>query len=195
MKNFRILALSLLGLFSLNSCGDEDKKEQPVPMQNDTRMDSEHAEHGNQMESGNLDDGTQSGQVEFNDDAMASLYQHYMHIKTALVNTNSKEASNGGEMMVQALEASEAGDQALNSARVIAENQDINEQRTAFLDLSASVEGMLEEAIVSGEIYKQHCPMAFGGSGGSWLSGSEEIRNPYYGDKMLKCGRVEQTIQ
>lgn len=195
MKNFRILALTLLGLFSLNSCGDEEKKEQPVPMQNDTRMDSDHTEHGNQMKNGNLDNGAQTGQVEFNDDAVASVYQHYMHIKTALVNTNSEEASNGGEMMVEALEASEAGDQAVNSARIIAENSDINEQRTAFLDLSASVEGMLEEALVSGEIYKQFCPMAFGGSGGSWLSGSEEIRNPYYGDKMLKCGRVEQTIE
>lgn len=196
MKNFRILALTLLGLFSLNSCGDENKKEQePVPMQNDTRMDSEHAEHGDEMGAANLDDGALKTQVEFSDEAVASVYQHYMHIKTALVNTNSEEAGKGGEMMLQALEKSEAGEQAVNSARVIAENEDINEQRAAFLDLSASIENMLEGALTSGEIYKQYCPMAFGGSGGSWLSGSEEIRNPYYGDKMLKCGRVEQTIQ
>lgn len=196
MKNFRILALALLGVFSLTSCGEENKKEQdPVPMQNDTRMDSEHAEHGDQMGSSNLDDGAQAAQAEFDDDAVASVYGHYMHVKTALVNTDSEEAGNGGEMLVEALEETGAWENAVNSARVIAENEDINEQRTAFLELSASVEEMFEEALVSGEIYKQYCPMAFGGSGGSWLSGSEEIRNPYYGDKMLTCGRVEQTIQ
>jgi len=43
-------------------------------------------------------------------------------------------------------------------------------------------------------VYKQYCPMAFDGKGAFWLSSSEEIRNPYYGDKMLKCGRVEETI-
>jgi len=53
---------------------------------------------------------------------------------------------------------------------------------------------MLKGAVKSGEVYKQYCPMAFDGKGAFWLSSSEEIRNPYYGDKMLKCGRVEETI-
>ena len=49
--------------------------------------------------------------------------------------------------------------------------------------------------ITSGEVYKQYCPMAFEGKGGYWLSNSKEVRNPYYGDKMLKCGSVQETIQ
>jgi hypothetical protein len=37
--------------------------------------------------------------------------------------------------------------------------------------------------------------MAFDGEGGYWLSDSKEIRNPYYGEKMLVCGNVEKTFK
>jgi hypothetical protein len=36
--------------------------------------------------------------------------------------------------------------------------------------------------------------MAFNNTGGYWLSNSKEIRNPFFGDKMLKCGRIEKEI-
>ena len=44
-------------------------------------------------------------------------------------------------------------------------------------------------------IYVQHCPMADDNAGADWLSLDKEIRNPYFGDKMLKCGSVAETIQ
>lgn len=34
----------------------------------------------------------------------------------------------------------------------------------------------------------QYCPMAFGNKGAYWFSETEEKRNPYFGDMMLKCG-------
>jgi Cu(I)/Ag(I) efflux system membrane fusion protein len=43
-------------------------------------------------------------------------------------------------------------------------------------------------------VYVQHCPMAFENTGGDWLSDSEKILNPYFGDMMLHCGRVTETI-
>jgi hypothetical protein len=42
-------------------------------------------------------------------------------------------------------------------------------------------------------LYEQFCPMYDKGS--AWLSSSNEVRNPYYGSKMLKCGKVQKTIQ
>jgi Cu(I)/Ag(I) efflux system membrane fusion protein len=36
--------------------------------------------------------------------------------------------------------------------------------------------------------------MANEGKGGYWLSSQEEIMNPYYGDDMLHCGEVKETI-
>jgi hypothetical protein len=57
------------------------------------------------------------------------------------------------------------------------------------------MEPVLRNALASGEIYKQYCPMAFEGKGDYWYSNSKDIFNPYYGNKMLKCGRVQETIK
>lgn len=43
-------------------------------------------------------------------------------------------------------------------------------------------------------IYYQYCPMAFNNKGAYWLSNTEEIRNPYFGDKMLTCGSTKEVI-
>ena len=42
--------------------------------------------------------------------------------------------------------------------------------------------------------YYQYCPMAFGNEWAFWLSETEEIRNPYFGDMMLKCGETKEII-
>ncbi len=42
------------------------------------------------------------------------------------------------------------------------------------------------------KLYLSFCPMAFDGRGGYWLQDSEDIRNPYFGAKMLKCGEVKK---
>jgi Cu(I)/Ag(I) efflux system membrane fusion protein len=37
--------------------------------------------------------------------------------------------------------------------------------------------------------------MANDNKGADWLSFDKAIKNPYFGDKMLQCGSVEQTIK
>ena len=44
-------------------------------------------------------------------------------------------------------------------------------------------------------LYVQKCPMANNNKGAVWLSAEEEIRNPYYGDAMLTCGSVIDSIE
>ncbi len=44
-------------------------------------------------------------------------------------------------------------------------------------------------------IFVQHCPMADNNNGADWLSLDKQIRNPYFGDKMLTCGSVTETIK
>jgi hypothetical protein len=41
-------------------------------------------------------------------------------------------------------------------------------------------------------LYQQFCPMYDKGS--AWLSMEKEIRNPYYGSKMMACGKVQKEI-
>lgn len=40
-----------------------------------------------------------------------------------------------------------------------------------------------------------NCPMFEGDKGGSWLSISKDIKNPYFGDMMLSCGEVKKEIK
>ena len=43
-------------------------------------------------------------------------------------------------------------------------------------------------------VYQLHCPMAFNNSGANWLSSKTEVVNPYFGDKMLHCGDVVDSV-
>lgn len=43
-------------------------------------------------------------------------------------------------------------------------------------------------------VYLEFCPMAFDNKGGFWISKDKKIRNPYFGDKMLKCGEVKKQF-
>jgi Cu(I)/Ag(I) efflux system membrane fusion protein len=44
-------------------------------------------------------------------------------------------------------------------------------------------------------LYLVFCPMAFDNKGAFWISADKEIRNPYFGDKMLKCGEVKRKFK
>lgn len=77
----------------------------------------------------------------------------------------------------------------------IAASSNIETQRQQFKFFS----DMLIEAIdvfgTAGEaIYVQYCPMALDNEGANWLSREEEVLNPYFGDKMLRCGLVKRTF-
>ena len=68
----------------------------------------------------------------------------------------------------------------------------IDELREEFKVVSKMLIERVEEEGYDGTLYKQYCPMYDGGS--NWISDSEEIENPYYGDEMLKCGETVETL-
>lgn len=131
----------------------------------------------------------------FKDEATANVFNAYIKLKTALVNTNSTIASAAGMVLMQQLKEAKADQETLNSIEALVLSNDVEAQRKEFVTITASVEKMLEGALESGTVYKQFCPMAFGNTGAYWLSNSKEIQNPYFGDKMLKCGRVADEIK
>lgn len=80
-------------------------------------------------------------------------------------------------------------------ARAIADSGDIEAQRKAFAYLSAHLTEAVKAFGISGlTVYQQHCPMAMDNQGADWLSTDEKIRNPYFGDAMLSCGSVVDTL-
>jgi len=44
-------------------------------------------------------------------------------------------------------------------------------------------------------LYHDHCPMYDNNKGAMWLSETREIRNPYFGDKMMTCGSVKEMFK
>ena len=77
----------------------------------------------------------------------------------------------------------------------ITASEDIEIQRVAFSSLSESLYNSIRAyGLGSATAYYEFCPMAFNDKGAYWLSESKEIRNPYFGDKMITCGRVEEKL-
>ena len=188
VKNVLVLA-AIAGTLSLNSCkGNKEKNDAPEPMQNEMH----EGEMGSQMKG---ETGMDQTTAEFKDQATAAVYNHYIAVKTALVQTDAELAQDHAKQMIAELENTEANAEIVAAARKLATTVDVNKQREAFSELTKSMGAILKGALKSGEIYKQYCPMAFEGKGDFWYSNSKEIRNPYFGDKMLKCGRVETAIK
>ncbi len=70
----------------------------------------------------------------------------------------------------------------------------IEEFRDSFYDITEQLLKAVENlGYTEGPLYIQFCPMA-GDDGARWLSDKEEILNPYYGARMLRCGRVIEQI-
>jgi hypothetical protein len=129
----------------------------------------------------------------FADAKVNSVYQHYIHLKTALVNNNLEEAEKGSEMLAKAIK-----DAKLTSKGILpmVEAKDIKAKRAALDVLSLELTDILKKSkIESGVVYKQFCPMANGGKGGYWLANEAKIQNPYYGKMMMGCGSVKEEIK
>ena len=195
MKKSSVVLSGLTMVFVMSSCVDS-KKEEGVedaapPMQNEMHVENEEEKSSSDS---NLDDGA-TAEVNFSDERVAAVYEDYSRLKSNLVNSDAKAASESAAELLEAMGETEDSQEITSAAEKISSTEDIDQQRVAFADLTAGVEEMIAGAVVSGSVYKQFCPMAFGGDGGFWLSSSAEVRNPYFGDRMLKCGSVRDTIK
>jgi hypothetical protein len=75
-------------------------------------------------------------------------------------------------------------------------SNDIEVQRIAFSSLSDNLYKSAKAFGLGGkEAYYEFCPMAFNNEGAYWLSDQSQIRNPYFGDKMLTCGAVQEKLK
>ena len=77
---------------------------------------------------------------------------------------------------------------------MISLGNDIEEKRLAFINLSNEMINIVKVFGAQDTVYIVHCPMADDNKGADWISFENEVLNPYFGDKMLRCGKVKQTI-
>lgn len=181
MKTNTILVSSLAVFFALSTACNSESGNQTATEQ--------HGDHTHETAV------TEEGNPQFKDETSNAVYQHYIHVKTALVKSDAAEAKAGAKALQEAL-TNAANQKGADLASKIASASDIKQQRDAFDELTAEVENFIKSTgLKSGKIYKQYCPMAKDGEGAYWLASETQIRNPYYGDEMLECGEVKEEIK
>ena len=80
--------------------------------------------------------------------------------------------------------------------QAIIENDVLENQRNHFVILSRDMIAFASNLDkVDFLVFVQHCPMANTNKGADWLSLSQEVKNPYYGDAMMTCGEVVKEIR
>jgi len=142
--------------------------------------------------------------------SIKSIVDHYLHIKNALASDNAGEAASGAKAMEEAItkldkslftaeqktayDANEA--EMKEHAEHIAENGDnIKHQRSHFVQMSEVIYVLVKNFGAGRPVYHDHCPMARDNQGAMWISEVKEIKNPYFGSEMFRCGRVEEVIK
>jgi uncharacterized protein YhaN len=138
------------------------------------------------------------------------LLRIYLQMKNDFVNDDSKGAATTGKMFVRAInefdksilrddEKKAFEDLTAHSkenAEHIEENAgDIKKQRKNFDKLSKNIYDLVKRFAAGERIYVEYCPMYNDKKGAIWLSETMEMKNPYFGNEMLTCGSITETIK
>jgi len=129
---------------------------------------------------------------DFIDGMTGKIWHNYLEVKMALTNDDVSQVQNTAKSMAASFgkERMEMKD----LSQKMANTDDLEKQRELFAQFTKKAGPMFEDALSGGTIYKKFCPMAFNNQGAYWYADVEEITNPYFGKKMLKCGSVKKTI-
>jgi hypothetical protein len=131
----------------------------------------------------------------FKEKDLGAVYEHYLLVKDALVASDDAKAAKHSMKLEKTLAKVENAETARKEASQMAGATSLEDQRDNFNALSDAMLKLVKNGkLAKGEIYLEYCPMANSNKGGYWLSNEKAIKNPYMGQKMLKCGSVKETI-
>ncbi|MBO9729584.1 MAG: DUF3347 domain-containing protein [Chitinophaga sp.] len=134
--------------------------------------------------------------VQLKDDQLNALYQQYAQLTAALVKGDAKEARFASNAIEAGAREMKSATQLGVSAAKITATADLEAQRTAFATLSNDLLALIKQSgLQTGQLYVDFCPMALNDQGAVWISSDKTIQNPYFGEHMLTCGAVKETIQ
>ncbi|MEX1192572.1 MAG: efflux RND transporter periplasmic adaptor subunit [Brumimicrobium sp.] len=142
--------------------------------------------------------------------SLQQLFESYFKLKTALGDDDFENAQKYGVQMKNTLDKVDMSlfkdkehkiwmKQSSNlksHLKHISHHESIKKLRDDFIEISNVMIAITTTFDPLTEtIYLQYCPMVNDDQGAKWLSKEKEIFNPYFGEKMLKCGETKKTIE
>lgn len=122
------------------------------------------------------------------------LVDGYMLVKDALVQSDAESAANTALILAQKLETADPFEkkaQLLDAINGVASTLKIEKQRESFALFSDILWPLVQMVSdLTKTIYQHYCPM----KNWYWLSYEITVKNPYYGSKMLSCGKLNDKI-
>lgn len=130
----------------------------------------------------------------------------YLKMKDAFVDSNAKKVSTFAKATLEKIATIAESDlgmmekshlsQIKKMLTAISENDTIENQRDHFVVLNQNmVPIVMNIGAIDPQVFIQKCPMANNNQGAFWLSTTKEIRNPYYGEQMMTCGSVIDSVR
>jgi hypothetical protein len=143
-----------------------------------------------------------------------SMLTAYYSLKDALVAGDTTKATTASQQLAQAASAVKLDELTADTTGLVKENarsftSNISSSASAVSEASGLEAKRKEFETITDplwnltrtvnydeqQVYYQYCPMAFDDRGAYWLSNETAILNPYFGDKMLRCGSVEDSLR
>ncbi|WP_262732177.1 efflux RND transporter periplasmic adaptor subunit [Gaetbulibacter sp. NE] len=201
------------GTFTVDAAAQLQGKKSMMNKQGGKTMSGHEGHLGMDNDSKNESDHTHMNErlkvSEKFQEQLKKVYNDYINLKDALVKEDSKGSSQNATSLLSNLSKTDMKllkdeahnhwmsliDEIKSSTTSIAGSQDIKTQRNHFKHLSSHLIKAVQIFGVNEKVYVEFCPMADNNNGAYWLSKEEQILNPYFGDAMLKCGEVKQTIE
>lgn len=140
---------------------------------------------------------------------LTKVVENYFALKNSLVKSNTTNAEKESEKLLNSIKKvdmslleEDAHVKWMSSKNDLTEllkknnsSFDLEEYRINFQKISGKIIDLTESFGINKDfVYVQFCPMAFDDKGAFWLSETEEILNPYFGDDMLNCGETKRKI-
>jgi uncharacterized protein YdbL (DUF1318 family) len=186
MKNFFLIT----AIATLTACGGSDKPEggttKDLPL-------------------------SQGKNGEIINSAFGTFLNHYYQLKDALVLSNDTMAATAARLLIanadslkvnelkadsSIVEMAEGYVQSISAeAKALVAEAGIEAKRKSFQMISDNMYDLVRSVRFDQQVvYHQFCPMANNDAGAYWLSNTSEIKNPYFGKKMLTCGEVRDSL-
>ena len=141
---------------------------------------------------------------------LAKVVETYLEVGEALSQDDLKQAVEAAAAVENALASVPADDldgtgrdrwnKSVHAMREAASSlrraTDLEAARRPFVLMSDMLADALAKFGHTGpdDLFEAHCPMAFSNRGADWIQRGKQIRNPYFGASMYRCGDVTRSL-